>query len=192
MGHSQTDKQKTHETIVAVASRRLRERGLDGIGVAELMKEAGLTVGGFYKHFASRDDLVAEAMQSAFGDWERKVRSSGVNPADVSMRDYVNNYLSAEHRDDTGGGCPFAALSGDLARSGTECRELATRQISANLEDMTARIARDDQKAGRQNAIVAVCALMGAIGIARIIDDEPLSSEILDAVKTFATQLGEN
>ena len=81
MGHSQVEKQKTHEKIVEIASRRLREKGLEGIGVADLMKEAGLTVGGFYKHFESRDQLVREAMQLAFGSWEAKVRAEGVDPA---------------------------------------------------------------------------------------------------------------
>ena len=66
MGHSQADKAQTHERIVEIAARRMREQGLEGVGVAELMKEAGLTVGGFYKHFASRDALVAEAMQATF------------------------------------------------------------------------------------------------------------------------------
>lgn len=77
MGRSQLEKQKTHEKIVETASKRLREEGLEGIGVADLMKEAGLTVGGFYKHFASRDDLVAEAIQSAFDSWGRKLEAEG-------------------------------------------------------------------------------------------------------------------
>lgn len=83
MGHSQLDKQKTHDRIVEVASRRLREKGLEGIGVADLMKEAGLTVGGFYKHFASREDMVVEAMELAFDAWEASARAKGKDPATV-------------------------------------------------------------------------------------------------------------
>ena len=81
MGYSKAQKAKTHERIVKLASKRFREEGLAGIGIAELMKEAGLTVGGFYKHFDSRDDLVAEALNSAFGEWKRRVdaaKSSGL------------------------------------------------------------------------------------------------------------------
>ena len=74
MGHSQADKAKTHDRIVATASRRFREKGLDGIGVADLMKASGTTAGGFYKHFASRDALVAEALGAAFGSWDKRVQ----------------------------------------------------------------------------------------------------------------------
>ena len=73
MGHSQADKAQTHERIVAIASRRFRERGLEGIGVADVMKEAGLTVGGFYKHFDSREALVVEALAASFGTWQGQI-----------------------------------------------------------------------------------------------------------------------
>ena len=73
MGHSRAEKAKTHKRIVAIAAKRFREKGFAGFGIAELMKEAGLTVGGFYKHFDSRDDLVAERSAHAFGNWKRKV-----------------------------------------------------------------------------------------------------------------------
>ena len=76
MGYSKAQKAKTHERIVKLASRRFREQGLSGIGIAELMKEAGFTVGGFYKHFNSRDELVAEAVNSAFGGWKRRVEAA--------------------------------------------------------------------------------------------------------------------
>jgi TetR/AcrR family transcriptional repressor of nem operon len=73
MGHSKAEKTKTHKRIVAIASKKFREKGLAGVGIADVMKEAGLTVGGFYKHFDSRDDLVAEAVGSALGAWKRQV-----------------------------------------------------------------------------------------------------------------------
>ena len=76
MGYSKAQKARTHKRIVAIASKRFREKGLAGLGIAELMKEAGLTVGGFYKHFDSRDDLVAEAVNSAFGGWKRRVEAA--------------------------------------------------------------------------------------------------------------------
>lgn len=189
MGHSQQEKQKTHDRIVEIASKRLREKGLEGLGVADLMKEAGLTVGGFYKHFASRDDMVAEAMQLAFGSWEAKVRSEGRAPADIPMAEYSANYLSGDHRDDVSGGCPFAALTADLARSGDQCRSLATEQLKTNLGNMTVRMHAADEADARRRAIIASCLMTGAVGLARVVNDEKLSEEILGTVRSFVNDL---
>jgi AcrR family transcriptional regulator len=93
VGHSQIEKQRTHARIVDIASRRLREKGLEGIGVADLMKEAGMTVGGFYKHFASRDELVAEAIDAAFEGYEQKLEAQGVTPADLPFEEMMTSYL---------------------------------------------------------------------------------------------------
>jgi TetR/AcrR family transcriptional repressor of nem operon len=188
MGHSQQEKQKTHDRIVEIAAQRLRERGLDGIGVADLMKEAGLTVGGFYKHFASREDMVAEAMRLAFGSWEAKARAQGKAPADISMREFAASYMSPQHRDDTGGGCPFAALAADLARSGDKCRSIATEQMRVNLKNMEGRMGATGDAQARRKAIIASCLMTGAVGLARISDDEALSDEILETVRAFVTE----
>lgn len=191
MGHSRLDKQKTHERIVAIASQRLRERGLEGIGVADLMKEAGLTVGGFYKHFASRDDLVAEAVQSAFGSWGRKLADQGIKPADLSLSEVAANYMSPHHRDGPGDGCPFPALTADLARSGPQARAIATARLKENLETFEGRVSGEGSAVKRKKAIVAFSVMAGAVGLARVVDDEALSLEILEAVKEFVTSLGE-
>lgn len=190
MGHSQQDKRETHERIVEIASKRLREKGLEGVGVADLMKEAGLTVGGFYKHFASRDELVVEAMQAAFGAWAAKVRSEGRAPEDIPLQEYAATYLSGEHRDYTAGGCPFAALTADIARAGERCRSLATDQLKTNLHTMQARMNTTDETQARRKAIIASCLMTGALGLARIAKDEVLASEILDTVKAFVNELG--
>src|SRR3981189_2330760 len=102
MGHSRADKNKTHKRIVKIAARRFREDGLAGVGIAELMKEAGLTVGGFYKHFDSRDDLVAEAVSSAFGGWDRRMDAAASGGAPVSYAKLIDDYLNEAHRDDPG------------------------------------------------------------------------------------------
>jgi len=86
MGHTRAEKAKTHKRIVAIASKRFREEGLAGVGIADLMKEAGLTVGGFYKHFDSRDDLVAEAVGSALGAWKRQVDAAASGGPPVTLR----------------------------------------------------------------------------------------------------------
>src|SRR5713226_3443658 len=102
MGHSKAEKAKTHKRIVAIASKRFREEGLAGVGIAELMKEAGLTIGGFYKHFDSRDDLVAEAVSAAFGGWQRRVERA-------ASRDASRTFIRLSPRQQLS--CPYAGRS---------------------------------------------------------------------------------
>src|SRR3979490_2681955 len=130
MGHSRAEKDKTHKRIVKIASRRFREEGLAGVGIADLMKEAGLTVGGFYKHFDSRDDLVAEAVGSALGAWKRAGDAAASGGPPVTYESLVDDYLSEAHRDQPGTGCPVVALAGDIARSAKRTRAPPTTQLS--------------------------------------------------------------
>ena len=192
MGHSQLEKQKTHERIVTLAAKRLREEGLEGIGVADLMKEAGLTVGGFYKHFASRDELVAEAVQVAVESWRRQLEGMGIDPADVTLEQYADDYLSVRHRDHRGEGCAYAALTADIARSGDAVRAIGTEGIRKNIESMTARMPQPDAADARRNAIIASCLMTGAVGLARMVNDEELSNEILEAARSFVKELGKD
>ncbi|MDF9822742.1 TetR/AcrR family transcriptional repressor of nem operon [Rhizobium leguminosarum] len=189
MGRSQLEKQKTHEKIVETASKRLREEGLEGIGVADLMKEAGLTVGGFYKHFASRDDLVAEAIQSAFDSWGRRLEAEGVNPAEMSAADVADRYVSAHHRDNPGEGCPFAALTSDLSRSGEKARAIATQGLRRNFEALASKAAGTEEGERRRKAIMAFAMMAGGVGLARISSDEELSAEILATVRDFVADI---
>src|SRR6202047_1738188 len=124
MGYSKAQKEKTHKRIVAIASKRFREKGLAGFGIAELMKEAGLTVGGFYKHFDSRDDLVAEAVSSAFGGWKRRVDAAKAGGPSVSLAKLINDYLNEAHRDNPGAGCAFSTLGPEIARSEKRTRSV--------------------------------------------------------------------
>ncbi len=189
MGHSKVEKAKTHKRIVAIASKRFREEGLAGVGIADLMKEAGLTVGGFYKHFDSRDDLVAEAVGSALGAWKRQVDAAASGGPPVKYESLVDDYLSEAHRDQPGTGCPVVALVGDIARSDKRTRALVTQQIRDNIELLATLIhdANEKNKRGaRSQAILTYCALVGAIGVARAISDDQLSREIL---KTLAVRL---
>jgi len=189
MGHSQTDKAETHNRIVKIAAKRLRENGLAGVGIAELMKEAGLTVGGFYKHFASRDELVAEAVESAVGSWRKHQEEKGIDPASIPLDAYVDNYLSERHRDHCGEGCAYAALTADMARSGDAVRTIATEGLRKNFEAMTARMPEPETREARQKAIIASCLMTGALGLARVVNDEAFSKEILETVKQFVKDL---
>ena len=190
MRHSKAEKAKTHKRIVAIAAKRFREEGIAGIGIAELMKEAGLTVGGFYKHFKSRDDLVAEAVGSALGVWKHQVDAAASGGPPVTYESLVDDYLSEAHRNHPGTGCPVSALAGEIARSDKRTRAVVTRQIRENIE-LLATLIRDtnqkdqgekDKSTARAQAVLTYCALVGAIGVARAVSDERLSREILKTV----------
>src|ERR1700736_1292738 len=182
MRHSKAEKAETHKHIVAIASKRFREEGLAGIGIADLMKEAGLTVGGLYKHFKSREPLVAEAVASALGLWKRQVDAAASGGPPVTYESLVDDYLSEKHRNHPGTGCPVDALAGDIARSDKRTRAIATRQIRDHIE-LVATLIRDtnekDKGTARSKAVLTYCVLVGAIGVARAVSDEQLSREIL-------------
>src|ERR1700739_5039701 len=134
MGYSQAQKEKTHQRIVAIASKRLREKGLAGFGIAEWMKKAGLTVGGFYKHFDSRDELVAEALGDAFGVWQRQKEAAASGGQPFTFAKLIDDYLSDVHRKNPGAGCAFSALAPEIARSDKGSRALTTDQVKADFE----------------------------------------------------------
>jgi TetR/AcrR family transcriptional regulator, transcriptional repressor for nem operon len=183
MGFSKAQKAKTHERIVKLASKRFREEGLAGIGIAELMKEAGLTVGGFYKHFDSRDDLVAEAVNSAFGGWKRRVDASKSGGPPVSYEKLIDDYLSEAHRDNPGAGCAFSALAPEIARSAKRTRALTSEQVRSDIQLIAALRPVKDKRTARSRAILAFSALVGAMSLARAVSDVTLSREILETVK---------
>ncbi len=189
MGHSRADKNKTHKRIVKIAARRFREEGLAGVGIAELMKEAGLTVGGFYKHFGSRDDLVAEAVSSAFGGWKRRVDAAASGGPSVSLAKLIDDYLNEAHRDDPGTGCAFSALAPEIARSDKRTRALTTEQVRNDIQLIAGLIAGRDAHAARSQAILTFSALVGAMSLARTVSDEALSREILKTVAELLRNL---
>jgi TetR/AcrR family transcriptional repressor of nem operon len=182
VGYSKAEKVKTHKRIVAKASRKFREEGLEGVGIAELMKEAGLTVGGFYKHFDSRDDLVAEAVSTAFGTWKRHVDDAASGGPPFTYAKLIDDYLNEVHRDSPGTGCAMGALVGEIARSGKRTRALASEEIRNNLQLIADLLPGKDKRAARSKAIMTYSALVGAISLARAVSDEALSREILKTV----------
>jgi TetR/AcrR family transcriptional repressor of nem operon len=185
MGNSKAEKARTHRRIVARAAKRFREEGLEGIGIAELMKEVGLTVGGFYKHFKSRDALVAEAVGSAFGTWKRQVDAAESGGPPISYAKLIDNYLNEAHRDNPGTGCAIGALAEEIARSDKRTRALASEEIRNNLELLATLIPDKDKRAARRKAIMTYSALVGAISLARAVSDEALSREILKNVAEY-------
>ena len=177
MGRAKRDKQTTHERIVRVAAKRFRERGLGGIGVADVMKEAGVTVGGFYKHFGSRDELVVEALATAFKDldvWEEHT------PDMVHM---IQNYLTEAHRDAPGAGCAMGALLGDMTRGSKSARVLYTERVKRSLAFTSGLVPSSQRPDKRGRALLILSALLGALNLSRAVSDPNLSQEILRAVR---------
>ena len=182
MGYSQAQKEKTHKRIVAIASKRFREKGLTGYGIAELMKEAGLTVGGFYKHFDSRDELVAEAVSDAFGVWQRQKEATEAAGKPLSLEKLIDDYVSDVHRKNPGAGCAFSTLAPELARSDKRTRALTSEQVRDDIELLGGLLRGKDKRAARSRAIFTFSALVGAMSLARAVSDESLSREILKTV----------
>ena len=185
MGHSKAQKTKTHKRIISIASKRFREKGLARVGIAELMKEAGLTVGGFYKHFDSRDDLVAEAVSSAFGGWKRRVDAAKAGGPSVSLAKLIDDYLDEAHRDNPGTGCAFSALAPEIARSDKQTRALTSEQVRSDIQLIAGLLPGKDKSRARSRAILTFSALVGAMSLARAVSDEGLSREILETVGQF-------
>ena len=189
MGHSRADKAENHDRIVQVAAERFREQGVDGIGVADLMRAAGLTHGGFYRHFASRDDLVAAAIERALGQGSRAVEAVA-KIKNAPLAAVVDGYLSARHRDTLATSCAVTTMAADVARSDDRARSAYTRQVGIYLELLIKLIAGSKQRR-RRKAIAALSTLVGALSIARAVNDEKLSQEILmSAAEELKAQLG--
>ena len=178
MGHSQEEKADSHDRILQVAAAYFREHGVEGIGVADLMKAAGLTHGGFYRHFASRDELVAEAIERALYEGARAVNAVA-NSKDAPLAALIESYLSPKHRDNLAASCAVTTLAADVARSNHRARSAYTRQVGNYLELLTKLVAGRDQKSRRKKAIAALSTLVGAVSIARAVNDEHLSREVL-------------
>ena len=195
MGHSQAAKAESHKKLVRIASRALRENGIEALSVNELMRAAGMTHGGFYGHFASRDALVAEAFEGALAAGAKDAAPPGEQAPDArttpSLHAYARAYLSRSHRDHPGTGCAMAALAGDMGRSPKRLRAPFTRALRG-MHDAVSRVLGGDGAAARRQALAAVSTMMGALILARAVDDEALSDEILLAAKQSLAALGKS
>jgi TetR/AcrR family transcriptional repressor of nem operon len=167
------------EKVLEAAATLFRERGYDGVGVADIMKRAGFTHGGFYGHFASKDDLAAEITARVLtrdGWLERLTGKSSPRLSDV-----VNSYLSPHHRDEPGRGCLFAALGSDVARQPRSVRHAFTEGLRQRLVKICDLLPGRSVTARRRQAIATVAGLVGALILSRAVDDPTLSDEILAA-----------
>lgn len=175
-------KEETHQRIVAVAARAIRRSGYDGTGVADIMKEAGLTHGAFYAHFASREAMLAEAAGKACAESAAAATEvvSGVPPGQA-LESMVRAYLSKEHLEQAEAGCPLAALGSETARQAAEVRRVTTRHIK-EMVDLAARQSPDwGQPAAHERALVTIATMVGALLLARAVDDPALSDGLREA-----------
>lgn len=182
MRYSKEHKQETHERIVKKASVRLREKGAHGIGVADLMKEAGLTHGGFYAHFDSREALVIEAFNYAMDRANERWRKLAEDiPPEKRFATIVDAYLSTIHRDDPGHGCAVPTLGAEIAREGPKTRRAFAARLERMIEMMADQMPDLPRKAARKQAMAAIATMMGALVMSRIAGSGEFSDEILSA-----------
>ncbi|MGF6308728.1 TetR/AcrR family transcriptional repressor of nem operon [Bradyrhizobium sp. i1.8.4] len=182
MRYSKEHKQETHARIVKKAATRLREKGAHGIGVADLMKDAGLTHGGFYAHFDSREALVIEAFNYAMDRaTERWRKVTAEVPPEKRLATIVDGYLSATHRDDPGQGCAVPALGAEIARESPKTRKAFALKLDQMIDMMADQIQDVPRKAARKQAMAALATMMGTIVMSRISGSGEMSDEILAA-----------
>ena len=182
MRYSKEHKLETHARIVKKASVRLREKGAHGIGVADLMKEAGLTHGGFYAHFDSREALVIEAFAYAMDrGTERWRKLAEQTPPDQRLASIVDSYLTPLHRDDPGRGCAIPTLGAEIARESPKTRKAFAAKLEQMIDMLAAQIPDVPRKAARKQATAAIATMMGTLVMARVAGSGDFSDEILGA-----------
>jgi AcrR family transcriptional regulator len=178
-----TRKEVTHERIVEAAARAIRRSGFDGTSVADIMKDAGLTHGGFYAHFASREAMLAEAVDRAGAETLAFMeRIAASVPPERALQAMTEAYLSEAHLESVETGCGAAALVSELPRQAPEVRRAATRRIK-ELIDLVARQSPDwGQPSAHENALVTVATVVGALALGRAVSDRKLADDLRGAV----------
>jgi TetR/AcrR family transcriptional repressor of nem operon len=182
MRHSKDEKAVNHTRIVDVAAAQIRERGTDQPAVAEIMRAAGLTHGGFYKHFGSRDELIDEAVTRALTQNELEAEQLLASADGDPLAAFTDWYVSTAHRDDPGTGCGVAALGPDVSRIGGTAQEAYRAQVDRYLAHLQTLIGGDDHDS-RRDALITLSTMVGALVIARGLGPNARSDELLDTVR---------
>jgi TetR/AcrR family transcriptional repressor of nem operon len=182
--------QQNRERVVATAARLFRERGLDGVGIADVMKGAGLTHGGFYAQFPSKEQLMAEACSKSSDDlyalWSELAKKDPKKGLSV----LASAYLSKDHRDNPGSGCVVASLGVDGSRQGEGFRSTLTQSIKRSFDLLMQVVQQRSAKLRRREAIAGFATMVGAMVLARSVNDMALSDEILDAARAHVADSG--
>jgi TetR/AcrR family transcriptional repressor of nem operon len=180
MARSQAEKEASHGRIVKAAAAQVRQDGVDAVRVSDLMREAGLTHGGFYRHFDSREDLIDEAIDAALTDGSRQADTPESLDPSAELAQIIDGYVSKAHRDNPQVGCAVAALPADVSRCGSRARQAYSRQVRRYIDRLVGLIRPAEPDASRDEAILTLSALVGAVAMARAVDDPQLSDEILE------------
>lgn len=162
--------------ILEAAGRLFRAHGFEAVTVAQVMGAAGLTHGGFYGHFQSKDDLIAQTLAHVLAP------GAGAEP---SLAAYAKAYLAPRHRDDLAGGCPIAALAGETGRQGGPARTAMTASVKRRIDCFTATALGEDEAEKRRAAIGSWAAMVGAVVLARMSDDPALADEVLSETRAW-------
>lgn len=192
MGHSQADKAHSRERILTEAAAMIRDAGLESVSVARLMRSAGLTHGGFYGHFASRDELLAQALERALLDGAAASRAAsraggraGGRSGRGDYEAFVRRYLSRTHRDARQQGCAVAALAADAARADAPVREVMSGHVERFVDRVADLAGTDDD-----GALFAVSALVGGLLLSRVFTDAQRADAVLQAVRAGLLKAG--
>lgn len=177
-----TAKEASHERIVGAAARAIRRSGYDGTGVADIMKEAGLTHGAFYAHFASREAMLAEAADRAGAESVAAAASvvAAVSP-EQSLQSLIRAYLSKAHLEGIETGCPISALGSEMPRQSPEVRRVATRRIKEMIDLVARQLPDWGQPSAHERALVIVSTMVGTLMLARAVDESALSDALCGA-----------
>ena len=198
MGVSREQAAENHRAIVAAATQLFRERGVEAVGLIELMKHAGFTQGGFYNHFESKAALVAEVLASAMAEGTAELATNARAPVDESttaLRRYISHYLSQAHRDDIDHGCPVAGFAGDAPRLGAGAQSHYAGGLDDQITILAGLIAESgslavtgERRTLREQAISLHCEMVGALVLSRSVAkaSPALSNEILESVQRHA------
>ena len=183
-------KGRTHEAILGSAARLLRQRGIAGAGVADVMKGAGLTVGGFYAHFDSKEDLIDEALRRTSDDVRQRLfEGLEAKPAEKRAEVVLKRYLSAEHRDEFGEGCALPAVVGEIGTTAGEHREALREQIAAMSSAISDLLPAASEPPRRYLAIALVALMYGGLSLSRALRGTPLSDDVLRACRALGAMV---
>jgi len=184
-------KEATHERIVETAARAIRRSGYDGAGVAEIMKEAGLTHGGFYAHFESREGMLAEAADRAGADTVAFLTEvAAAAPPKQELEAMLRAYLSKAHVESAETGCAVAALGSEMPRQAPKVRRAATRRIKEMIDLVARQSPTWGQPGAHERALVTMATALGALVLARAVDDPKFSDAVRQAALKHLTPKG--
>lgn len=190
MGHSRAEKAQSRKRILAAAATRIREAGLDGISVGELMKSVNLTHGGFYGHFESRAHLIAAALEQALADGEKASAAQTGERGSMTVKSIVNSYLSPTHRDHPSSGCAIPTLAGEVGRADPKVRAIMAQQLVKSFETMGDAL-DDGGQDQEQFAVAAWSMMVGAMMISRVLADDPQADRVLSLARKSVLELAE-